>query len=785
MTIAIECSKRGRLQKLKIVKPLIEKLMPITAQEGPEDINEDAPPTVALGVLNVLSTNLPPQQVFPTVITHVVQYMQNADPLFRKGAMLSLANVIEGCVDYTRTGTSEIIAIICAGLGDSDARVRSASCVALATVSNELSEEVGEHHEELVPLIFNILNDSNMTIVKYALTALDVIIEGMGDSVVRYLRDLMLRMVVVLETGTDDLKPLALSVIGSVAHSSGQAFGPYFDEVIARIKHAMALTGDDDAMALRGVATDTAATVAEAAGKEAFSPHLEETMKLALQGMELESPNLRECGYCYFGVMSRVFGSDFTPFLSHIAPQLLQTLRIDESSAFGLEADEEPDMDDEDGQGQLGMSTAVADEKEVAIDAVGELFASTTSGFLPYVEDIAKELVALLDHYSDSVRKSAVGSLFTFIRTFGKIGNAEKWQAGVPLVAVDDNTMAMIRLVLPALLKMWEDEDDKMVVAQICTELRSAMSEVGPAVTIEYAEQISVRLLEIFEKKALCQTIDDDFDDEGGDELDEEDLTEYDSMLICAAADCVAEFADVFGEAFTPIMDTFLPHIAGYAKPTFAVSERAMAVGCLAEIAKNMGPAITKYAETLFPIFMAGLRDEHAEVASNGAFAVGALIEAATIDATPYFGEVLKALYPLVKRSDNTNNARDNAAGCVARLILENADAVPLADVLPAWIEALPIRNDHMEDLPVYDAICHLLKNKRAEIEQFLPSLMPVLKQAMESTDTLFSDESRQYLGSFGASVGGDGSGLRRSAWPRSGRDPTGLVQQSTGRLAD
>ncbi|KAJ2636779.1 hypothetical protein GGF40_002791 [Coemansia sp. RSA 1286] len=392
MTIAIECSKRGRLQKLKIVKPLIEKLMPITAQEGPEDINEDAPPTVALGVLNVLSTNLPPQQVFPTVITHVVQYMQSADPLFRKGAMLSLA-------------------------------------------VNELSEEVGEHHEELVPLIFNILNDSNMTIVKYAMTALDVIIEGMGDSVVRYLRDLMLRMVVVLETGTDDLKPLALSVIGSVAHSSGQAFGPYFDEVIARIKHAMALTGDDDVMALRGVATDTAATVAEAAGKEAFAPHLEETMKLALQGMELESPNLRECGYCYFGVMSRVFGSDFTPFLSHIAPQLLQTLRIDESSAFGLEADEEPDMDDEDGQGQLGMSTAVADEKEVAIDAAGELFASTTSGFLPYVEDIAKELVALLDHYSDSVRKSAVGSLFTFIRTFGKIANAEKWQAGVPLVS--------------------------------------------------------------------------------------------------------------------------------------------------------------------------------------------------------------------------------------------------------------------------------------------------------------------------------------------------------------
>ncbi|KAJ2795544.1 hypothetical protein H4S07_006457, partial [Coemansia furcata] len=35
--------KRGRLQKLKIVKPLIEKMMPITAQEDPEDVDDDSP----------------------------------------------------------------------------------------------------------------------------------------------------------------------------------------------------------------------------------------------------------------------------------------------------------------------------------------------------------------------------------------------------------------------------------------------------------------------------------------------------------------------------------------------------------------------------------------------------------------------------------------------------------------------------------------------------------------------------------------------------------------------
>ncbi|KAJ2340023.1 hypothetical protein GGH91_004302, partial [Coemansia sp. RSA 2671] len=111
------------------------------------------------------------------------------------------------------------------------------------------------------------------------------------------------------------------------------------------------------------------------------------------------------------------------------------------------------------------------------------------------------------------------------------------------------------------------------------------------------AQDISNNLLEIFEKKALCQTA--DYDDEDDEEQDEDELAELDSLLIGATADCVAEFAEVFGDAFETILDTFLPHITGYMKPSFAVSERAMAVGCLAEITKNMGPGITKYAEVV------------------------------------------------------------------------------------------------------------------------------------------------------------------------------------------
>ncbi|KAJ1907137.1 hypothetical protein LPJ81_000948 [Coemansia sp. IMI 209127] len=750
--------KRGRLQKLKIVKPLIEKMLPITAQEDPEDIDEDSPSRVALRVLNILSTSFPPQQVFPTVITHVLRYMQNPDPMFRKGAMLSLAIIIEGCVDYTRSQAGDIVTLVCAGLSDSDERVRRASCMALGCIADELDDEIASYHEKLLPLIFSLMNESNVVIVKYAVNALDCILESIGDPIINYLPQLMERLVVLLDSGAMEIKPIALSAIGSAAHSSGEEFRPYFDAVISRIKQAMALTGDDDVMALRGVATDMASTLAEAAGIDAFRPHLEETVQLALQGMESDSSLMRESGYCYFGVISRVFKEEFSKYIQFIAPQLLKTLRMDETVQFGfdLEATNESEMAGNDDEGDdnsenlpFNVNTAVADEKEVAADAAGELFANSTEGFLPYVEDIAKELVELLGHYSDTARKSAVAALFTFIRTFSKMAKSDPWKPGVPLcVPIDDNTASMIRVVLPALLHVWEDEDEKLVVIQICTELRSIMKDVGPAVTIDYAEEIAKNLLEIFEKKALCQTAELEDEEDRADEEPDDELAEHDSLLIGAAADCVAEFAEVFAEAFEPIMDTFLPHIAGYAKPTFATSERAMSVGCLAEISRNMGPAITKYAETLFQIFMAGLGDDDLEVRSNSAYGVGALIESATIDASPYFSDVLKAVFPLIKIADNTNNARDNAAGCVARLILENADAVPLAAVIPEWISALPICKDHLEDIPVYDAICHLLKTKRAEIEVCLPALMPVLKQALEDPDSLISSESKQYLSS-------------------------------------
>lgn len=46
-----------------------------------------------------------------------------------------------------------------------------------------------------------------------------------------------------------------------------------------------------------------------------------------------------------------------------------------------------------------------------------------------------------------------------------------------------------------------------------------------------------------------------------------------------------------------------------------------------------------------------------------------------------YYGDVLRALYPLFGDSESDNAVRDNAAGAVARMIMVQPQAIPLTQV--------------------------------------------------------------------------------------------------------
>jgi importin-4 len=197
---------------------------------------------------------------------------------------------------------------------------------------------------------------------------------------------------------------------------------------------------------LRGCVTDTLGTIAGAVGKEEFLPYMDRSFQLAFEGMNLETPLLRESAFCFFAVLAAVLKGELSPVLPQIVPAIIESLKQDDLDLGESMSEHRArelanadidilDTDDEDDESlELNINSAVQLEKEVAADALGEIFVNVKESFLPFLETATEQLVELVDTFYDGGRKAALSALWKFVITLGELQVTEPWQPGLPVV---------------------------------------------------------------------------------------------------------------------------------------------------------------------------------------------------------------------------------------------------------------------------------------------------------------------------------------------------------------
>lgn len=203
--------------------------------------------------------------------------------------------------------------------------------------------------------------------------------------------------------------------------------------------------------------------------------------------------------------------------------------------------------------------------------------------------------------------------------------------------------------------------------------------------------------LEVLERKHMSQKDDDDEEAPTGGEL-----AEWDAALVRSGQDLVSAIAGALGSGFAQNFGSLLPAMAQYYAPQREAAERAGTIGSLAESCNGLGEGVTPYTDSLFQLFSQAIHDQDMDVRSNAAYALGVLVYNSTADLSSHYLNILGALQPLfdpANTTDDGNQARDNACGAVARLILKNAAALPLDRVAPVLLAALPIATDYVENV--------------------------------------------------------------------------------------
>lgn len=751
----ISSKKLGRditLTALKIASEEIDVEAELANDDDENENEENEPTTLALRLLTVASSELPPSQVVNPIFEQLNNLLGSANQFERRAGFLAIGATASGAPDYYSVHLQKIVDALVAGLNDSELIVRVAALRSLAQLTVELQDLLAEHHEKLLPLIISIIDSANNAVVyKYACTSLDSLIEFMShDAMEAYLEPLMNKLFHMLQvTETSSLRSIIVSAIGSTAYAAGSAFKPYFSKSIEGLQHfiqnSSSIEGlSEDDIELRALTFENISTMARAVGSESFSQYAKPLVDAAYTSINSESSRLRESGFAFISNMAKVYRKDFAPFLPNIMPLIFKTLEQEEFN-LNIGEDEEFDEDDDDLANKFQVHTGITIEKEIAAIALAELALGTKELFLEYVEPSVTILTKQAEE-SYGMRESALSCLWKVVEalTSSTVTSGE-FPIGAPSGSyVDENILKLIKHARELSVNALAEEYELSMVAAILDSFAELIKKYGPIIIIDNGdssqlESLCMELMSLLKGEHLCQTLDDDEVPED----EEVDASETDAMLFESALEVLVNLSLALGPDFNRVFASFKDIIASNVVSK-SKNKRVSAIGALAEIGSGLKESNTNTDEFL-QLFINRLQtDKSTEVRGNAAYGVGVLIYYSGNNYSGSYPEIFNLLSSLLSRvkkqeakveeddeetKDAIHRSYANACGCVARLALKQQDATPLNVVLPILFEHLPLQTAFEENTPIFELIATLYQDPKEDIVQFTPKVIELFAE--------------------------------------------------------
>lgn len=701
--------------------------------EDEENENEEnAPPSLALRLVAVLSGELPPSQVITPFFEGLPAMVSSPSIFARRAGLMCIGVASSGAPDFFAAQIKKIIPVLINGLQDPEIVVKVAAVRAVAQLTSELQDAIAEFHEQLLPRVIDIINSATHVMAyKHACYALDGIIEFMShDAIAQYVEPLMTKLFSMLEqANSSSLKSAIVSAIGSTAFASGKGFTPFFNQSIQVLEPFVSNAAQTEGMSeddieLRAVTFENISTMARAVGSQSFSAYAKPLVEAAYVALGSEHSRIRESGFAFISNMAKVYGSEFAGFLDEIVPQILKCLEQEEFS-FNLEGEEEEEDEDEENlDNKFQVNTGITIEKEIASVALAELAMGTGAAFAKYVEPSIKTLSEQIDN-SYGMREAAMNALWKIVRAMFKATYGEGYKApkGVPQQAyVDASLLQLIQQVRDLTIANLEEEFELTLVACDLDNLAESLQLFGAAAVINDAsdtaslEKLCVQLMNILKKEHPSQIDDEEPMD------DEEDASETEALLFESALEVLILLALTlsgdFLKVFASFKDIILTNVTSKSK-----NKRVSAIGALAEISAGLKEN-NPYAQELSQVFSDRLaNDKSLEVKGNAAYGIGIVIESSNTDFSGNYQQILQMLFHLLSKSDEQSKIDDeesrdvvsrsnaNACGCVARMALKTPGSIPLEHVLPVLLGNLPLDSAPEENAPILKWIIQLYES--------------------------------------------------------------------------
>ena len=501
--------RKMKFQALRIGEQLTTMLFEILSSEDAvpqvvEDDNKDLT-RACLHLLAMMSSELPPPQVAGPTVVLFKKFASSSEVGHRQAAITALANIVEGATDFVRYQLPELFPAILKLLNDPSNLVRESAVLACRDIADALPEVMAKKHEEFLSSLARNLQsamqeasgedaDRNMKVAANCCLAIDGLVTGLSAKHVKgYMPELVPNLTRLFAHPNLDIKKSAVSAIGTIASAAEKDYLPYFEQTTGALSHYLHVTDGDDELELRAIVTDTMGDLAEAVGPEAFRQYVQPMIKASYECLEMDHPRLRESAYMLWASLAKVYKEDFSPFLSTALQKLIEVLGKDEDAdielpldkqntdlvgkeviisgkkikVVGESMDDDDDDDDDDDEdidwNDITGYSEVAQEKEVALEAMADIFSHVGKEYIPFYGKTVTAILPLLEHDNEPTKESAISAMF---RLYGSLWKLQpeaqsKWKPGIPIETKPSQEIEKIRdLLMEKVMSEYATEED-------------------------------------------------------------------------------------------------------------------------------------------------------------------------------------------------------------------------------------------------------------------------------------------------------------------------------------
>jgi hypothetical protein len=728
-----------------------------TAETEDEDAGESSNYSVGQECLDRLSISLGGNTIVPVASEQLPAYLAAPEWQKRHAALIALAQIAEGCSKVMIKNLEQVVAMVLNSFPDQHPRVRWAAINAIGQLSTDLGPDLQvQYHQGVLPALAAAMDDfQNPRVQAHAASAVLNFSENCTPEILTpYLDGIVSKLLVLLQNGKQMVQEGALTALASVADSSQEHFQKYYDAVIPYLKAILVNATDKSNRMLRAKSMECISLVGMAVGKEKFRADakqvMEVLMSLQVSQMEADDPTTSYMLQAW-ARLCKCLGQDFLPYMEFVMPPLLQSASLKPDVTI-TSADSDNEIDDSDdesmetitlGDKRIGIKTSVLEEKATACNMLCCYADELKEGFFPWIDQVAGTLVPLLKFYfHEEVRKAAVSAMPELLRS-AKLAIEKGQSQGRDVSYLKFLTDSIV----PALVEALHKEPDTEICASILDSLNECLQISGMLLDEKQVKSIVEEVKQVItasssrkrERAERAQA--EDFDAEEGELIKEEN--EQEEEVFDQVGEILGTLIKTFKASFLP----FFEELSSYLTPMWGrdktPEERRIAICIFDDVAEQCCEAAIKYYDTYLPFLLEACNDETPDVRQAAVYGLGVCAEFGGSVFKPLVGEALSRLnaviqHPNALHSDNVM-AYDNAVSALGKICQFHRDSIDSAQVVPAWLNCLPIKGDLIEAKVVHDQLCSMAERSDRELlgpnNQNLPKIVAVFAEILCGKD--------------------------------------------------